>query len=70
MRQAINDPVWAVPNEGAGGTRSPSAMAEGVIDANLATKKRLQVDNLDRQLQEGPFMAICYHFRDKDLSLY
>lgn len=66
MRQAIKDPAWAVPSEGVGGTRSPNGMAEGVIDANLATKKRLEADNWDRQLQGGPFMAICYHFRDKD----
>lgn len=63
MRQAIKDLTQAVPNEGVGGTRSPNAMAEGVIDVNLATKKRLQTDNWNRLFQGGPFMAICYHFR-------
>lgn len=66
MSQAIKDPAQAVPNGGVGVTRSPNAMAEGVIDANLATKKRLQTDNWNRQFQGGPFMAICYHFRYKD----
>lgn len=69
MRQAVTDPARAAPNEGAGGTRSPNATAEGAIGANLATKKRLQTDNRNRQFQGGPFMAICYHFRYKDLFL-
>lgn len=68
-RQGIKDPTQVVLNEGVGGTRNPNAMAEGVIEANLATRKRLQMDNWNRQFQRRPFMAICYHFRYKDLFL-
>lgn len=69
MRQTIKDPARAVLNEGVGGTRSPNATAEGAIDANLATKQRLQTDKWNRQFQGGPFIAICYYFRYKDLFL-
>lgn len=63
MRQAIKDTAWAMLNEGVGGTRSPSVMTEGVIDANLATKKRLQMDDWNRQFQRGPFNGNMLSFK-------
>lgn len=69
MRRAIKDPAWVVPNEGVEGTRNPNATAEGLTGANLATKKRLQTESWNRQFQAGPLMAICYHFKYKDLFL-